>query len=536
MPPSLLLEWARKKSMSANPRHTRDIQAPPSSTPTLTQMGPKPVKIILSVLTVLVLLFSAMGYFTVGRIGNTVASGNLSLGGLGGIKRDATDGATDILLVGSDSRSDAQGNRLTQEEIDLLHAGDEEADNTDTIMVIRVPNDGSSATAISIPRDTYIADDELGNMKINGVYSAYKDQEKASLFEQGMTDEQTLEDRSKDAGRKALINSVSDLTGVTVDHYAEVGLLGFVLLTDAVGGVDVCLNEDVYDEFSGADFRAGTQTIDGAQGLAFVRQRHGLPRGDLDRIVRQQAFMASLVSKVLSSGTLTSPTKLSDLANAVTRSVIIDEDWDVMSFATQLQNLAGGNVSFNTIPVTSIDGVGDYGESVVTVDVNQVHDFFDTLLNKQEETTAAEGPEQTESAAPVAPDLDLYVLNATYTSGLASAIGDSLSAEGYNVEETGNAVEGMYFSSQILTGDVEDEDVIALAEKLGGLPINYDATLDPGNVVVVAAEDYNGPKNDEILSAPVSTPEVVGQPGADNGEAIVSPEINAGGNGPRCVN
>lgn len=522
--------------MPANPRHTRDIQAPPSTAPSLAQMGPKPVKIVLSILTVIVLLFSATGYFTVGRIGNTVASGNLSLGGLGGTKGDATDGATDILLVGSDSRTDAQGNRLTQEEIDLLHAGDEEADNTDTIMVIRVPNDGSSATAISIPRDTYIADKEMGNMKINGVYSAYKDEEKAKLFEQGMTNEQTLEDRSKDAGRKALINAVSDLTGVTVDHYAEIGLLGFVLLTNAVGGVDVCLNEDVSDEFSGADFRAGTQTIDGAQGLAFVRQRHGLPRGDLDRIVRQQAFMASLVSKVLSSGTLTSPTKLSDLANAVTRSVIIDEDWDVMSFATQLQNLAGGNVSFNTIPVTSIDGVGDYGESVVTVDKNQVHEFFDTLLNKQEDPQASGDPQQTESAAPQAANLNLYVLNATYTSGLAGAIGDALASEGYNIEETGNAVEGMYSTSQILTSDVENEDVLALAEKLGGLPVNYDATLDQGNVVVVAADDYNGPMNEEVMSSPTSTPEVVGQPGADNGEAIVSPEINAGGDGPRCVN
>lgn len=526
--------------MTENRRHTRDIQPPPSQAPALTQMGPKPIKILVSVLAVLVLLFSAMGYFTVGRIGNTVASGNLSLGGIGGTKGDTADGATDILLVGSDSRTDAQGNRLTQEEIDMLHAGDEEADNTDTIMVIRIPNDGSSATAISIPRDTYIADSEMGNMKINGVYSAYKDEEKAKLFEQGMTNEQTLEDRSKDAGRKALINAVSNLTGVTVDHYAEIGLLGFVLLTNAVGGVDVCLNDDVYDEYSGADFRAGAQTIDGAQGLAFVRQRHGLPRGDLDRIVRQQAFMASLVSKVLSSGTLTSPGKLADLGNAVTRSVIIDEDWDVMSFATQLQNLAGGNVSFNTIPVTSIDGVGDYGESVVTVDVNQVHEFFDTLLNKdnasQDSGQEGDGAEQTtESVAPVS-DLNLYVLNATYTSGLAGAIGAALGAEGYTIAETGNAVEGMYFTSQILTSNVDDPDVLALAEKLGGLPVNYDATLDQGNVVVVAADDYNGPKDESAVPSETTTPSVVGQPGADNGEAIVSPEINAGTSGPRCVN
>ena len=123
-----------------------------------------------------------------------------------------------------------------------------------------------------------------------------------------------------DAGRKGLIKAIHELSGITVDHYAEVGLLGFVLLTDAVGGVEVCLKEATKDEFSGADFPAGKQTLTGATGLAFVRQRHGLPRGDLDRIVRQQAYMASLVSKVLSTGTLTSPAKLASLGSAVTRS------------------------------------------------------------------------------------------------------------------------------------------------------------------------------------------------------------------------
>ena len=291
-------------------RQTRDIQAPPTRRPELAQMGSRPLRAIVALISALVLIVSGMGYFTIGRIGNSVASGNLELGG-GGVKSKAPDGATDILLVGSDSRTDAQGNPLTQEEIDMLHSGDEQAENTDTIMVIRVPNDGSSATAISIPRDTYIHDDEYGNMKINGVYGAYKDAEATDLMEQGMTDNASLQERAKDAGRKGLISAVSDLTGITVDHYAEVGLLGFVLLTDAVGGVDVCLNDAVYDEYSGADFPAGEQTLNGAQGLAFVRQRHGLPRGDLDRIVRQQAYMASLVSKVLSSGTLTNPVTLS---------------------------------------------------------------------------------------------------------------------------------------------------------------------------------------------------------------------------------
>ncbi|MCQ9315160.1 LCP family protein, partial [Staphylococcus aureus] len=103
----------------------------------------------------------------------------------------------------------------------MLNAGDEENDNTDTLMVIRVPNDGSSATAISIPRDTYIHDAEYGNMKINGVFKAHKDAETLALTEQGVTDQTTLELRAREAGRQALIEQISTLSGITVDHYAE---------------------------------------------------------------------------------------------------------------------------------------------------------------------------------------------------------------------------------------------------------------------------------------------------------------------------
>ncbi|AKK05103.1 transcriptional attenuator, LytR family [Corynebacterium mustelae] len=528
--------------MSEHQRHTRDIQARPQLGPDTHQQGPAAVKALVSFLSALVLVVSGVGYWTVGRIDTNVSSGTLELGGDQGLK-EAADGATDILLVGSDSRTDAQGNPLTQEEIDLLHAGDEEADNTDTIMVIRIPNDGSSATAISIPRDTYVHDDAIGNLKINGVYSHHKAFEKERLFETGNVDERELEEKSKDAGRQGLIQAVSDLTGITVDHYAEVGLLGFVLLTDAVGGVEVCLNDDVFDEYSGADFKSGVQTLNGAQGLAFVRQRHGLPRGDLDRIVRQQAFMASLVSKVLSSGTLASPGKLASLGDAVTRSVTIDKDWDVMNFAIQLQNLAGGNVKFNTIPVTSIDGVGDYGESVVTVDVDEVHDYFNELLGTAPAPAPPSlAPDPTSPTSPtVNPNVEVLVLNASTTSGLAASVGGFLSEAGYRIADTTNAQEGLYFQSQVLAADTTNPDALAIAQKLGGLPIAASASLDATTIAVVTAADYNGPTGTPTSAASSTSQssaasKTVGQAGSKLEEENLSPVIDAGGTGPRCVN
>jgi LCP family protein required for cell wall assembly len=524
-------------------RRVRDIQAAPPAGPSVRQAGPMPVKVIIAVLSVIVLLVSALGYFSVGRLGNDLASaGNLSLGGGQGMKGRAPDGATDILLVGSDSRTDAQGNPLSEEELRRLRAGvDDGEENTDTIMVIRVPNDGSSATAVSIPRDTYVRDEDFGNMKINGVFANHKVAKREELKARGLSDDDRIEAQATDAGRQGLISAVTELTGVEVDHYAEVGLFGFVLLTDAVGGVDVCLNEDVEDEFSGADFHAGVQTLDGAQALAFVRQRHGLPRGDLDRIVRQQAFMASLVNKVLAAGTLTNPGKLTDMGTAVERSVVIDDQWDIMSFATQLANLAGGNVVFNTIPVTSIDGTGDYGESIVTVDVPTVHAWMDELLGAKDAPAEDSGASEEVPAAPL-PGVDLHVLNAGGTAGLAGNVGGWLTEQGYGVSEVANALPGVYGQSQVVVADPSDPRALALAEALGGVPVTASAGLGPETFIVVTHDDWNGPVGDaSALPSPTTpatpaTEDVVGTPGTDFGVAEVAPEIDAGGDGPRCVN
>ncbi|PRQ10796.1 LytR family transcriptional regulator [Corynebacterium sp. 13CS0277] len=521
-------------------RSPREVQ-PPTLPRLSAQAGHPSLRVLLAALASVVLMLSGAGFVVSGKVSNS--AGDLALGGGKGAKPwKAADGAQDILLVGIDSRSDAQGKPLSPEEIAMLRAGDEENENTDTIMLIRVPNDGSSATAISIPRDTYIHDDVMGNMKINGVYGAYKNAKKESLFESGVTDEEKLEQQSKEAGRKALISAVSQLSGVTVDHYAEVGLLGFVLLTNAVGGVEVCLNEAVNEPLSGANFPAGRQTLDGPDALSFVRQRHDLPRGDLDRIVRQQAFMASLVHKVLSGDTLSSPTKLNGLADAAKRSLTMDDDWDIVGLATQMKNLTGGNVKFTTIPVVSIDGVGDYGESVVTIDRNEVHSFFQTLLGDKD-APASESAAPSAAAQPVA-DVDVFVLNASDVDGLAGRAASGLAQLGYRISEVGNAADGLYTQSQIVAHDPADPAAKELAARLGGLPITTSPSMAPGEVTVVVTEDYAGPTSEEPYSTSpaedtmadaTATPDIVGQPG-DAADPDASPVIDAGSDGPRCVN
>lgn len=544
--------------MTTDPsRPVRDIQAPPGPAPyqATRQLGPNWLKAALVLVSVLVLLVSGLGYVLVGRLGSEVASAsNLSLNDRDG-GSEVLDGATDILLVGTDSRTDAQGNPLSDEELARLNAGvDDGEENTDTLMIVRVPEDGSRATAVSIPRDTYVNDDDFGNMKINGVFASHKIERRDELLaeEQGddgelsESEERRIEQAATEAGRQGLLEAVADLTGVDIDHYAEVGLHGFVLLTNAIGGVEVCLNNPVDDPLSGAQFPAGRQTLDGLESLSFVRQRYGLPRGDLDRIVRQQAYMASLVHKVLSADVLTNPSKLSSMANAVERSVVIDEDWDVMSFATQLANLAGGNVIFTTIPVTSVDGVGDYGESIITVDVAEVHGFMESLSVSQEEEApedeADAAPESGETPADLGPsltDVQVHVLNAGGVAGLAGEVSAWLDEQSISVSETTNAQPGVYYTSQIVAADPASPAAVALSEKLGDLPITANESLDDDVLIVVAADDYLGPSaevSEESATAETSTEVPVGTPGADFGHIEEAPELDAGGDGPRCVN
>ncbi|MCQ4627909.1 LCP family protein [Corynebacterium sp. CCUG 65737] len=536
--------------MSEHLRPVRDIQAAPSRARDISQAGHPAVKGLLATLSVVLLVIAGMGYYSIGRLGNSLSASELDLGNN---DLDGADGAVDILLVGSDSRTDAQGNPLSDEELARLNAGEAEGElNTDTIMVVRVPNDGSRATAVSIPRDTYVHDDTFGNTKINGVYGLHALDKREELTADGMDEGKPMEEQVARAGQQGLINAVADLTGVEVDHYAEVGLLGFVLLTDAVGGVDVCLNAAVDEPLSGARFPAGRSTLNGTQALAFVRQRHDLPRGDLDRIVRQQVFMASLVNKAISAGTLSNPAKLRELSTAVERSVTVDTGWNIMSMATQMSDLAAGNVHFVTIPVTSVNGVGDYGESIVTVDTGQVHNFMDELAREEGVTEpgadgagagAAESDKDASGGAAAAlPDTvqnyTATVLNAGEITGQASGVGAYLSEQGMTVESVSNASPGLYFESQILAANPSDPAAVKLAEALGGLPIVAHETVEAGSVVVVIHDDYTGPTSDSAAAAPteVSQEETVGTPGEDFGAAEVAPEFNAGGTGPRCVN
>ncbi|MBB3052859.1 LCP family protein required for cell wall assembly [Prauserella isguenensis] len=318
------------------------------------------------------------------------------------------DGATDILLVGADSRTDMQGNPLPLSVLKALRTESTNGIKTDTMIILRIPKDGGDPVGVSVPRDTWVDVPHGGKDKVNSAYGAAKSDEWQRLQAEGVADRAQLERDSNQAGRRALVRTLQDFTQIHIDHYAEINLLGFYLLTESIGGVEVCLNAPTKDKDSGADFEAGVQTVTGGEALSFVRQRKNLPNGDLDRIVRQHTFLSSALNKAMSTGTLTDPDKLSDLIDTVRRSLVLDPDLDVLGFAQQAKDLLGGGLEFETIPVTDVAARSDGGQSIVTVDVQQVRSFVRGLVNGNGEARGdaggSGGPSNGGGESPAAPN------------------------------------------------------------------------------------------------------------------------------------
>ena len=409
------------------------------------------------------------------------------------------DGAIDILMVGMDSRTDAQGHPLSEEQLAMLSAGESDGElNTDTLIMIRIPNDGGKAVGISLPRDSYVDLPEgYGTHKINSAYARAKNEALKDLRNKGVSDDAELQVGSNQQGARNLIATVENLTGATIDHYAEVNLLGFYDITNAIGGIDVCLNGPVDDYRSGARFPAGPQTLAGVQALAFVRQRHGLPNGDLDRIVRQQVFMSGMAKKVFSQDMLTPGSDTLDkLQAAVQKSVVLDKDWNVMQFAQQMMGFTGGNMEFKTIPVGNIALETDSDGSAVEVDPGAVKEFVQGLLGGKTKTENTGGGESGGGDdASSNPKITVNVRNATNQGGLADSVATSLAEKGFVRGEIGNAEPLDSTVVRHATGEQDNADRVAT--ELGGNPqVEEDANLPPGTVTVLLGDDYAGPGAD----------------------------------------
>jgi len=241
--------------------------------------------------------------------------------------------AVNILMVGSDSR---------------ISAGDPSqwvagAQRTDAIMVLHLPADRSGATIISIPRDSWVDIPGHGKAKINAAFSW--------------------------GGPPLMIRTVEQYTHVRIDHFAVLDFTGFVSITDALGGVKITIPKSTHDMRS--NFKAGTYVMDGKTALNYVRQRHGLPGGDFDREKRQQNWIRAVARQMLSKGTLTDPTMLTNALEALGKSVETDDAFtigEMQSVALASRNVRSSDLMFMTTPVAGTGRSPDGKQSIVLLD------------------------------------------------------------------------------------------------------------------------------------------------------------------------
>ena len=275
-----------------------------------------------------------------------------------------------ILLVGYDDRSN-----MTAAEIKKLKVGrDGGSLNTDTMMILHVPADGSKATLISLPRDSWVHIPGYGYNRLNAAY-AY-----------GFTNTKGTKQDRQAAGANLLIDTTENLTGLTINHYVQVSFMGFYEISNAIGGVPINLCENVDDthkynvahgEDGGSGFKMskGHHLIKGVTALEFVRQRHNLAGGDLEREKRQQYFLTQAFKQVASVGILT---KLHALGTAIKRNIIVDPSLNILDLARQMENLSAGNITGKTIP-TKPRVIN--GSDVLVVHPKQVQTFVDHAIN-----------------------------------------------------------------------------------------------------------------------------------------------------------
>jgi LCP family protein required for cell wall assembly len=436
----------------------------------------------------------------------------------------SADGAMNILLMGLDSRKDQQGNDLPQAVLDKLHAGDSSVGgyNTNTLILIHVAPD-NRAVAFSIPRDDYVPFDGVPgyqHIKIKEAYGLTKAHAEQTLVEQGVADQSTLEADGREAGRAATLNVVRNLVGVPIDYFAEVSLSGFYDLASTLGGVDVCLNHPVQDDFSGIDLPAGPQRLDAAQSLAFVRQRHGLDNGDLDRTHRQQAFLISVMHQLQQTGTFADLGTMNKMIAVARNDIVFSSGWTAEMFR-RIGGLVGGNVALRTLPVARYDTIA--GQDVNIVEPARI----------RAEVRAAFAASASAAVATAGPASTVDVVDAGHAPEVAAVVSRQLAGNGYHVDRSTQVTTGDD-STVVAYGPDAEADANDIAVLLGTIPTRADASLAPAAVRVILGQGYH----------PASRPDRMGAIAAQDGSAAAtgsaepSPDSGAALDGSQvpCVN
>lgn len=428
-------------------------------------------------------------------------------------------GDENFLIVGADTRAGANSG---------MGAGDTEETGgarSDTIMLVNIPAGRQRVVAVSFPRDLAVKPMycQAWNPE-TGAYGPVYDEQSGTYSDNMVYTETKLNSTYSFGGPKCLVKEIQKLSGLSINRFMAVDFAGFAKMVDALGGVEVCSQNALYDYELGTLLdQAGRQVIDGATALNYVRGRSVTTEfnGDYGRIKRQQRFVSSLLRALISTDTLFSPIKLNNVVDMFINDSYVDnvKTKDLVSLGQSLQGVSAGRITFVTIPTGETDENGD--EPPRTSDMRALFDAIiddDPLPGENDQgasatsTTAAPPPgraaqsqgDQVQLAATAPEDVTVQVFNSTSESGLATTASDALQQRGFTVLSPDDYPSALK-STTVLFSPGNEQAAATVASAFGNAPIQR--VKGKGQVVqVVLGPDFRWVNAPAPPGTPVNVP------------------------------
>ncbi|BFV58167.1 hypothetical protein KCMC57_up32710 [Kitasatospora sp. CMC57] len=439
-------------------------------------------------------------------------NGNINTFDKDGLSSDRPDAAApdangntpiNVLLIGSDSRAGANAD---------LGGGEDGGARSDTTILLHVYADRKHAVGVSFPRDAMVA-----RPKCKLPNGKWTKEETSIQFNSAFSVGES------EAGNPACTqNTVEKITGLRVDHTIVVNFQGFASMTSAVGGVDVCLPNAIYEGDLNPKlgrkgkqiFPKGEQSVSGQKALDYVRLRHGVGDGsDIGRMKRQQAFLSALIKDIKSKGM--DATTLLPLADAATKSLIVDEGLGsadkLLSFALKMKNIDLHNIQFITTP-WRFDGarVALTPEADVLWQALKSGKTLDGQDANAAGGAASPAPPAPASPAPAAPPasvkgagIKVSVYNGTTTAGLTTSAVNALKASKFTVGTVGNAPNQAHAGTVVQYGPGQKVSAQTVAELFPGAALE---SSTKAGINLVLGKDYAAANGG---STPATTPTAI---------------------------
>ena len=398
----------------------------------------------------------------------------------------SVSGAMNILIAGADRREG-----IPRATLDRLNLGRDAGQRSDTMLLAHISDHQDRVVLVSLPRDSLVTIPRHRNA--DGTWAPPQRNKLNAAYSIG--------------GPKLSVATVEKATGVRIDHYVEVNFLGFINVVDALGGVNVCTPVPINDEKTGLRLGPGTHLLDGTTALGYVRARYSLGDGsDLGRIGRQQEFLASMMQRATSTGTLLNPVKLSRFMDAALSSVRADHGFsadDMRSLAVQLRDLSPSKISFITVPVADsgyeMPGVG----SSVMWDTEQSGLLFERIKN-DEPIVGRVKEKKGKPKLTVPPErIAVQVYNAAGTAGLGGRTTQDLQSVGFLVPSPAQNWPGPLGAEQTVVeyGPSRADSARTVQAAIPGAVLRQNPARGD-DLAVVVGSNYTGAKEVRVAAAP----------------------------------